>query len=60
MDQENMLSKEKISCHFKMLSFILFELLEVQSNFWLSETSPQSVQTALKLKCLSNVKSATK
>lgn len=58
MDQENMLSKEKISCDFKMLSFILFELLEVQSNFRLSETSPQSVQTALK--CLSNVKSATK
>lgn len=55
MDQENTLSKETISSHFKMLSFISFERLEMQSNFQLSEIDPQSVQTTLKLKCLSNI-----
>lgn len=33
MDQENTLSKETISSYFKMLSFIPFELLEVQVIF---------------------------
>lgn len=52
---ENMLFKETISSHFKMLSFTPFELLEVQSDFQLNETGPQSVQMALKLKCLNNI-----
>lgn len=55
IDQVNMLSMETISRRFKMLSFIPFELIEVQTHFQLSETSPQSVQTTLKLTCLSNI-----
>lgn len=49
---ENMLLNEPISSHLKMLPFTPFEL-EMQSNFQLNETDPQSVQMALK--CLSNL-----
>lgn len=45
---ENVLFKETVSRHFKMLSFIPFELLDLQSRFHLNETRPQSVQTAWK------------